>query len=384
MALSSLHPAGRALAGPWSTQPVIGLAAQYVVNPQFSGAQSPPSETHAALFANVPLNYDADQFHFVLDPSARYGNTTGYSSVTSNYYYVDTTLQYNTDFNVFSLSGYFHRDASLLYAAEIADGISQRRDTSNAQANWMRVLTERAQFNFNASVIRTLYESDHGGSGLVDYKYSSLSPSLSYALTERDTVKVLGGTGRYDSLNELTSSKSANVQLGLDHRFSELWTASATAGYSKATNRYKIYFGPFYLGTEETRQNGAVYSLSLERHSPLLDFKASAYRALTATGFTFLSRQDTLALGATYNRDARWSFSGFLNWTGVADPLIGGGESKHRFYTVGVLASYRLTERWGLALRASKVKQQFGAGTGNPASSGVSLEISRQFDRTNQ
>jgi hypothetical protein len=384
MGATSLIPASRALAGPWSTEPLIGVTAQYVTNPEFSGAQNTPTETHAALFANVPMNYDGDELHFALTPSARYGDTSGYSSVTSNYYHVDSSLQYTNEFNALTLSGSFYRDASLQYAAEVADGISVRRDTSTLQASWLRTLTERLQFDFSAFVMRTLYAEDLGESGLVDFKYSALSPYLAYSINERDTVRISGGTGRYDAVNGLTSSQSSNLQLGLDHRLTELWTVSSSAGYSRATNDYKIYFGPFYLGTEQTQQKGAVYSLSLARQGERLNLSAAVSRYLTPTGFTFLSRQDIASLSATFNATERWSFAGTAGWSYVADPQISGGQIKHRFYSAAASATWCWTEHWRLGLHAAKVDQQFGPGSGNPASSAVSIEVSRQFNRTNQ
>jgi len=174
------------------------------------------------------------------------------------------------------------------------------------------------------------------------------------------------------------------VQLGLDHRLTEIWTLSGAGGYSKATNQYKVYFGPFYLGTEQTQQKGAIYSVTLARQGEQFNLSAVASRALTPTGFSFLSRQDNVTSSATYNLTERWTFNGTVTWAYVADPVITGGEVKHRFYSVSASASWRWTEHWSIGLHASKVEQEFGQGSGNPSSSAISIDVSRQFFRTNQ
>ena len=151
-----LSAGGRVFANPWSTQPLIGVAAEYASNPDLI-APSPQSETHAALFVDLPMNYDLDSIHFAVTPRVRYSNTTGYSSITSNYYHLDSSAQFLNDLTSLTFTGSFYRDSSLLYAGGLANGIGERRDTSTADVNWQRLLTERVQFQLDVNTARTLY-----------------------------------------------------------------------------------------------------------------------------------------------------------------------------------------------------------------------------------
>lgn len=373
--------AGRVFAGPWSAQPLIGVSGEYASNPQLIASRA-RSETHAALIIDCPVNYDLDTVHFAVVPRVRYGGATGYSSVASNYYHLDASAQFSDEFGSLTFTGTQYLDSSLLYAGELSNGIGVRRNTSTADVNWRRSISERLQFQFDANTARTRY-AQTVSANLVDYRYSTLAPAFAYGVNERDTLRFLGSVSRYKSLNGLTDSDSANIQLGLDHHLNELWKLSTSAGYSKSTNRYHYFFAPL-----EYTQKGTVYSANLTRQGEVLTMTASASRALAPTGSAFLSRQDTVNAFANYSYSDRWTFGASATWQNVADPVITGGSAHRRFYNAYLSATWHWTEQWTLGLQVSKVGQQFAPQLGrplvSPTSNGVRLDISRQFYRTNQ
>jgi hypothetical protein len=380
--VSCLSTNSKVFAGPWSAQPLIGVAAEYASNPELAASAGRP-ETHAALFVDLPVNYDLDALHFSVIPRVRYGGVSGYSSVTSNYYHLDASAQYTDEFGSLTCTGSEYRDSSLLYAGELSNGIGVRRDTSVADVNWLRAISERLQFQFDASTTRTLFAQSTASASLTNYRYSSLSPAFAYAVNERDTLRILGSVSRYKSLNGLTDSNSDNVQLGFDHQLNELWKLSSTAGYSKSTDQFHYFFGNF-----ETTQNGTVYSANLTRQSEVLTVAAGVSRALVPTGYAYLSHQDTFNAVANYTYSERWTFGANLIWQNVADPVITGGSSRRRFYDIDLSANWHWTEQWTLTAHILAIGQQFTQQLGkppvNPTSDGIRLEFSRQFYRTNQ
>lgn len=387
--VSLFSASGRVFANPWSTQPLIGVAAEYASNPELI-ASAPQSETHAALLVDLPLNYDLDSVHFAVTPRVRYSNTTGYSSITSNFYHLDSSAQFMNDLGSLTFTGSFYRDSSLLYAGGLSNGVGERRDTSTADINWLRILTERVQFQFDVNTARTLYGQNTALTGLVDYRYSSASPSLAYSINERDTFRVIGAVGRYYSLNGSTSSDSVNLQLGYDHRLNEVWKLSGTAGYSKSTNEYNYNFYEFDDGfifpvfeTLKSRQYGGVYSASLTRQGEVLGASAGVSRALTPTGLAFLTRQDSVNASVSYNYSERWTFTANAIWQNLANPVIGGGSVDRRFYDIDFSAQWHWTEQWSVTLGARILGQRYDQPAVSAVSDGLSLEISRQFYRTN-
>jgi hypothetical protein len=373
---------GRVFAGPWSTQPLVGVAAEYASNPPLVAANS-KSEANAALFLDLPVNYDLDTVHYAVIPRVRYSNTSGYSSVTSNYWHLDASAKFADERDTTTVSGALYQDSSLLYAGEVANGVGVRRDTASVDVNWQHALSERAQFQLDGNAVRTRYGQSAESGNLVDYSDAGVSPAVSYAVSELTTVRLLGGVSRYKSLNGFTASNTANLQLGLDQRISELWTLSGTAGYSKSTNQFNFGFI-----TLDSTQNGAVYSVNLTRQTETLTATVSAARALTPTGFSFLTRQDTFNGLLNYNYSERLSFGAGATWANIAQPLLTGGDSTRRFYNVDLSINWHWTEQWILSAHLNKIGQQFGAQPNqpavNPSSNGFSLELSRQFYRTNQ
>lgn len=373
---------GRAAAGPWSTQPVVGVAAEYASNPTLASTNA-PSETHAALLLDLPMNYDLDTVHFAVRPNVRYSDVTGYSSVTSDYLHLDASAKVASELDAVTLAGALYQDSSLLYAGEVSNGIGVRRDTASLDLNWQHTLTERTQFQLDSNAVRTRYAQSTQLSSLVDYSDAGLSPAFAYVVSEVSTVRLIGGVSRYTSLNGFTASNGDSLQLGWDHHIDELWTLTASAGYSKSTDRYN--FGIFKL---DTSQNGAVYSVNLTRQAEKLAVILGASKSLTPTGFAFLARQDSANGLVTYNYSERLTCSAGITWANIDEPLITGGSSSRQFYDGVLSANWHLTEQWVLTLYVSKITQQFAAQPGqhalSPTSNGVSFEISRQFHRTNQ
>jgi hypothetical protein len=385
--MSVVCSGGRAFADPLSTQPLIGLAAEYSSNPALIEGQ-PKSEANAALYLDLPVNYDLDSYHFAIEPRIRYSNQSGYSYVTSDYYHLDSSAKYIDDLQAVTLSGSFYRDSSLFYVGELVNGAGVRRDTSTVDLNAVRSLTERLQVQFDLNTSRTLYEQNSSLTGLLDYRYTTLAPVLAYALTQRDTLKIITGISRYYSLNDTTSSNSDSAELGYDRQLTELWTLSASVGYSKSTNKFNESFLGFFLGTIESAQNSTVYSASATRQGERLTFVGSASEALAPTGQAFLSRQQTISASENYKYSDRWTFTGGLSWQAISTPVIGAGPLDRRLYNVDLAAYWHWTEQWVVTLHLTHIEQHFDAEPGQPAigptSNGVSLQISRQFYRTNQ
>jgi hypothetical protein len=211
---------------------------------------------------------------------------------------------------------------------------------------------------------------------------------LAYALTERDTLKLITGISRYYSLNDATSSNSESAELGYDRRLTELWTLSASVGYSKSTNKYNESLFGFFLGTVESAQNSTVYSATATRQGESLTFIGSASEALAPTGQAFLSRQQTVSASENFKYSDRWTFNAGVSWQDISTPVIGAGPVNRRLYNVDLAAFWHWTEQWTVTLHLTRIEQHFDPEPGQPAigptSNGVSLQISRQFHRTNQ
>jgi hypothetical protein len=381
MTLGSAILAGRVGAEPWGVTPLLGISADYASNPslRFDNAKA---EENAAALLDVPVSYDSDGMEILLRPSGRLSNSRGYSSLASNYAHLDANAQFIDDLGSASLQGQIARDSSLYFAGGFANGVGVRRDAATTAGDWTRSLTDRSQIQLDASWTRVRYDQPPNSTGLVDYRYVTAGPTFSFAATERDTLQLLGNVGRYQSLNGLTESKSSNLQLGAIRQLSETWKLNVSAGYSRSKNSERIYFGPFFLGTQVADQNGGIYAVSVTHQGERFTFTGGLSRALQPTGFAYLSRQDSLTLGVTYTQSERWSFGLNGTWQRSQLPLPSGEVFSVRYINAQFSANWHWTEQWVVSMHATRITQQYGPPTVNASSTGVSLDISRQFLRT--
>jgi hypothetical protein len=356
-------------------------------------AEDVQAESNAALVLNAPVNYDSDDFHAAITPNIRYGNASGYSSITSNYFHLDSLARLDTERSSTTVSASLYQDSSLLYAGELSNGFGVRRDTSSISASWQDLLTERLQLQLGADTSRTLYgqttasisKTSQGNTlgSLVDYRYSTFLPALAYLESERNTFRILGSAGRYEALDDVSDSDSESLQVGFDRQLSEIWTLKTTAGYSRAQDRYNYFvFGRYLLGVIDSTQTGTVYSADLVRQSNILALDVGVSRSLAPTGFAYLVLQEGVNLNAAYVFSERWTYNATASWQTNTYPATDGGSSFDRkYYNVSLSAKWQWTEQWAVSMQANRVVQVYGSPPVNGTSSGVSLEIARQFNR---
>lgn len=386
LAALAARPAG---AGPWSIEPRLGVEDDYTTNPLLSDPGVPSEDRVAALF-DLPLRYNTDQLEFMLRPNGRYSDRQGYSSLASNYEHLDTSVQYTDELNSAVVQGEVGRDSSLYYLGGLINRIGVPRDSASTSADWMLSLTERSSVEVDASWSRVRYDEPTDFNALTDYRYWTAGPTFSFRLNERTAVKLIGSYSDYQSLNELTDSKSESLQLGLVRQLSEIWTLSLSAGYSRSMNSEKIYvYGIYFLGTQTSDQDAGVYTATLTRQGERLNLSAGVSRALQPTGFAYLSRQDTVNVAATYNESERWDFILSGVWMKALTPQESFGSSapvvtdvNQRFLNVKFAANWHWTERWTVSMSVTKISQQYGPPTVSAASTNVGVSIIRQFLRT--
>jgi hypothetical protein len=377
-------------AGVWGSQPTVGVSGDYFTNPGLLNLAN-TAETRVALLLDGPTTYNGDAFKFSVLPSLRLSDAQGYSSLDSDYAHLNASGEFDTARSALILSAGLARDSSL-YHDYILDGAAGvLRDTATAELNWDRHLTERLDFNTDISSSRVRYGAPQGVGTLTDYEYTSVTPGFTWDASERTKITATASAGRYKSLDGTTESSNANLQLGFVKKLTEIWTLSATGGYSRANNELDTteQLLEFIDGgiaivsvpiSVKSSQNGSVFSASLARQTELLLLTADASRQLTPTGFVFLSRQDSYGLKANYTPSQRWTLGGDVHRVIYQQPQRIGPIVDLDLDTLKVFATWQWTEHWTATVNASYLLEHYGTPTIGIDSTGVSVELSRQFD----
>jgi hypothetical protein len=387
---AAMSIASQGKAGVWGTQPVLGVSGDYYSNPALLNLPN-TAETHAALLLDAPATYVDDAFKVSILPSFRLSDSQGYSSLDSDYEHLSVRGELDSERNVFTATAGVARDSSLYHDYLLNGSTGVRRDTGTADLNWDRQLTERFDLNTDLNSVRVRYAEAAGTATLIDYKYTSLTPSLAWSQSERAKINVSANAGRYDSLNGQTKSTSANLQLGFVKQITEIWSLSASAGYSRANNELHTEQESFEESPNgpvlvlipvdiKSTQNGTVYSVNLSRQTQVLLLSAVASRQLAPTGFAFLSRQDNYELKASYNESERWTLSGDVHRVNYQQPQSTGAEVDINVTYFQISTAWQWTEHWTVTLNATHVMERSAAPSASVASSGVSLVFSRQFN----
>ena len=386
-------------AEPWSVQPILGLSSEFQTNPLLREFDA-QSEDRAAALVDVPFRYDGDAVEFSIRPYGRLTNSPGYASLASNYAHLDSAAEFLNELGSTTLQASLARDSSLYYAGALVYGVGVGRTTESVAGDWNRLFTERSQLALDVSWAKVRYDQPSGLNdndlNIVNYRYVSGGPTYSYSVNERDTFKILANIGQYQSLNGITESKSESLQLGYVHPLSEIWTVSINAGYTESKNSEKVlneflyfYYGVVEYLTESANQNGSVYSATLSRQGERVNFSAGVSRALQPTGLAFLSEQDSFNFSATYKRSDRWDFATSASWQKAVQPQeslgiaqLTGSEVTLRYLNAQISANWHWTPEWIVTLQATRVSQEYRPPTISGASTGLNLDITRHFLRT--
>jgi hypothetical protein len=402
LAAVSMCMVSSARAGVWGSDPVVGIVGDYATNPALLEIPH-TAEANGALLLDAPTSYIGDGVGFYVIPDFRLSSSQGYASLASDYEHLTLKGELDAERNTLMATAGIYQDSSL-YQDYLSNGSSYlfngstgvKRDTLTADLNWDRNLTERLEFDTDVNSMQVKYGQAAAGVGtLTDYRDTNIAPTLSWLSSERNKWTLSASVGRYNSFDEAfesSESRSANLQVGFVRNLSEIWSLTATAGYSRALNRQNFDEEFLVIGPEgqpeiaivpireESAQNGTVYSADLNRKGERLFLDVVVSRLLAPTGYAFLSLQNLVKVGATYTYSDRWSFSAGGYYQQSKNPQLQGGLLTQTPKSISLSASWRWTEFWTVTFAGSRVTELFQPPGLTVASTEVSIKISRQFN----
>jgi hypothetical protein len=396
-AAAMLH-AGAASAGVWGMDPVIGVTADYATNPGLLEIAH-TAQTDAALLIDSPTTYNGNDFKLTLLPSFRIGDTQSFASVNSDYEHLNLKGEFDSERSTWTAMAGVSRD-STLYQEFVTNGeAGARRDGAVLDLTWDRFMTEELEVNTDVNSTRIRYSAPVGEASLVDYKYTSVTPTMTLNATERGKFTLSATAGQYDSLDGSTRSRNANLQLGFLRQISQIWSVTASGGYSRSTNRIDLDeylcltanglgIATVCQGTVievtplrvKSSRNGSVYSVDLTRRGERLTLDFTASRQELPTGFAFLSRQSSFEFKANYYLSTRWSLGADARYVSAQDPESDGASANRTVSYAALNSSWQWTEHWTLTAGVTRVTEHYQSTSFNLSSNQIALTLSRQFN----
>jgi hypothetical protein len=226
------------------------------------------------------------------------------------------------------------------------------------------MLSERTSAGFQMLWSDNHYR-DAAFTGLVDYRYGSLSLFSSHSLSDRSDLSISAHAGELRvPTNSRADKQDASVTLGWSYKPWPLWTLKVSAG-------------PSYARSDVGSDDGLVFQTDLQHRGERWTLTTSAGRDITPTGRGALTRRDQLSIGMSRALTERLSASLALRGVRNRELLTqSGGPGEDLEYGRAELRfTWRLAQQWSLALGLGGSTQKVESRRDGADNHGTSLSI---------
>ena len=229
------------------------------------------------------------------------------SNLDSNDIYLDASGTYSQERNVFSLAGQYYKDSNLNALREDFGLVGERinRELWSVTPEYQRLLTERAVLALTYSHVDVEY-LEAEDTRYVPYTLDTVSGSIAYSLSETDTLNFILQATDYQSKDEVLEYQLFIARVGVEHEFSELWSADFSIGGSSRDATVRV------TPTEEAEfsDSGYVLDASLTRAMETGgEFLGRISRENIPNAFGGLDEVDMLEFILGQNITERWRYS---------------------------------------------------------------------------
>ncbi|GAO34654.1 hypothetical protein SCT_0033 [Sulfuricella sp. T08] len=365
--LFCLFSSGAAVAAEWSIEPSVSLREEYNDNIRF--VTSPhPGVWQSRLSPSIRMSSNTEVaevsglaqlniIQFAGDPQVENRNDQVFSLLT----------RYQSELNAWAMNVSYKQDSTAdeRNTTGVAQNFTQR-STLSLSPSWMRTLTERSSLNLDYSYQEVKYGAHTNN--LNDYTSQQVGGTLQYRLTEQDQVSLSANYSKSDyapetkvsdpspfylSTTTLNKSDLSNVQLGIDHAFSETLRGSLTLG-KRNTITMKEQSQALCLGLacatpvnvkSETQSAGTTFSANLGKTFESSTVSGFASRDTNASGSGLV---ETDKFGVSLNRSLTEKLTGSFDATAYRTKYIDATAPASRYYTFEPKLNWRFTEWWTL------------------------------------
>lgn len=350
------------VAAEWSIEPSIRLREEYNDNIHLTTA--PHSGVwQTSLSPSVKLSSKTEVTEVSGLAQIGFNRFTGEQGLNRNDKLFSLLASLQSERNTWAMNASYKQD-STADSERVATGIVQartQRSVLGVNPSWTRTLTERVLLKLDYGFQDVKFESHVN---LNDYTFQQVGGALQYRLSERDTVSLSVNYSKTDyapKVSEVlspsyllttTANKAdvRNVQLGIDHAFSETLSGSVALGMRKtlllSEQSQAVCLGCFPLSAKsETHGTGSSFSAKLEKKFEAAKVSGFASREAIQSGSGLV---ETDRFGMSLNKDLTEAMTGAVDAILYRTRYIGSTSPGSRYFTFEPRLSWRFMEWWTL------------------------------------
>lgn len=355
------------IAAEWSAEPSISLSEEYNDNIRFTVSPH-PGVWQSRLTPSLRLSSKNEA-----------SEISGSAQLNINRYAGDPQVEDRND-QIFSLLTRFQseRNTWAMNVAYKQDSTADERNTTGVVQNftqrsafslspsWTRALTDRSSLKLDYSYQEVKYAT-HITSN--DYTSQQVGGALQYKLSERDQVSLSASYSKTDyapvtkvgdpsplfylSTTTVNKSDLRNIQLGIDHEFSETLRGSLALGKRIVLTIQEqsravclgLVCAPPVSAKSETQGPGTSFSANLGKTFEASKVSVFASRDTNASGSGLV---ETDKFGVSLNRTLTEKLTGSFDATVFRTKYIDATAPGSRYYTFEPKLNWHFMERWTL------------------------------------
>ena len=279
----------------------------------------------------------------------------------------DLTGQYSAERDIFSIN-VGHDVISSLSSNSTDFGVSTiqvERKTQDVSPEYTRLLTERLVLTLSYTYSDTDYKNNEGARFVASYTETA-SAALRYNLTEKNQISINLQATDYTRKDRLGDIQLFNINLGLDHKFSDTLSGNLAVGTSKrdSTNLQTTaldFFGTTILIPQEIgiETNGNTFSLGINQVLETGSVGARASRNTTTNSFGGLDESDNFAINYDEKMSALWRYSLSANYKNTTSISAATTSTDREVLFLEAKTNYSLTQDWNMSLSYRYSQRKF-------------------------
>lgn len=289
-------------------------------------------------------------------------------SLDSNEQLFDLSGKYSSERNVFSIS-LGHNLISSLSTVSTDFGLSSqriKRKTQSISPQYTRLLTNRLVLMLSYTYSDTEYLDVKDDAQFVSSYTETGTAALRYNLTEEDQVSINFQATDYTRKDKLGDIKLFDVNIGFNHKFSEVLSLDVAIGASRrdSTNLQTSaldFFGVTVIVPQEinTETRGSTFNLELKKLLETGSVNVKLNRNTTTNSFGGLNEIDRFVFSYDERLSSLWRYLLSISYEDVVSASVATAPTDREVIFLEAKTFYSPIQDWNMSLSYRYTQREF-------------------------